>query len=115
MPISDPRDRFFYPQHTPMKDTYFLIPTDDRQKRETKDLTMILVRCTMGEICLMKDTKKLTRSPCKDTSCLSDTCTHEDRYNSVVEEGKYIFREFCVYDKQQVYPEYVITYDRVKV
>lgn len=89
--------------------------TDDRQKRETKDLTMILVRCTMGEICLMKDTKKLTRSPCKDTNCLSDTCTHEDRYNSVVEEGKYIFREFCVYDKQQVYPEYVITYDRVKV
>lgn len=89
--------------------------TDDRQKRETKDLTMLLVRCTMGEICLMKDTKKLTRPPCKDTSCRSDTCTHEERYNSVVEEGKYIFREFCVYDKQQVYPEYVITYDRVKV
>ena len=22
MPISDPRDRFFYPHHTPMKDTY---------------------------------------------------------------------------------------------
>lgn len=89
--------------------------TDDRQERETNGLTMILVRCTMGEICLMKDTKKLTRPPCKETSCLSDTCTHGDRYNSVVEEGKYIFREFCVYDKQQVYPEYVITYDRVKV
>ena len=25
MPISDPRDRFFYPHHTPMKDTYFPI------------------------------------------------------------------------------------------
>ena len=24
MPISDPRNRFFYPHHTPMKDTYFL-------------------------------------------------------------------------------------------
>ena len=24
MPISDPRDRFFYPHHTPMKDTYNL-------------------------------------------------------------------------------------------
>ena len=23
-PISDPRDRFFYPHHTPMIDTYFL-------------------------------------------------------------------------------------------
>ena len=22
MPISDPRDRYFYPHHTPMKDTY---------------------------------------------------------------------------------------------
>ena len=25
MPISDPRDRSFYPHHTPMKDTYNLI------------------------------------------------------------------------------------------
>ena len=25
MPISDPRDRFFYPHHTPMKDTYYII------------------------------------------------------------------------------------------
>ena len=24
MPISDPRDRSFYPHHTPMKDTYSL-------------------------------------------------------------------------------------------
>ena len=24
MPISDPRDRFFYPQHTPMTDIYYL-------------------------------------------------------------------------------------------
>ena len=24
MPISDPRDRFFYPHHTPMKDAYNL-------------------------------------------------------------------------------------------
>ena len=24
MPISDPRYRFFYSQHTPMKDTYYL-------------------------------------------------------------------------------------------
>ena len=24
MPISDPRERFFYPHHTPMKDTYSL-------------------------------------------------------------------------------------------
>ena len=25
MPNSDPRERFFYPQHTPMKDTYTII------------------------------------------------------------------------------------------
>ena len=24
MPISDPRDRFFYPHHTPMQDSYSL-------------------------------------------------------------------------------------------
>ena len=24
MPISDPRDRFFYPHHTPMKDTHYI-------------------------------------------------------------------------------------------
>ena len=30
MPISDPRDRFFYPHHTPIKDTYYL--TQDRIK-----------------------------------------------------------------------------------
>ena len=27
MPISDPRDRFFYPHHTSMKDTYYLLDT----------------------------------------------------------------------------------------
>ena len=25
IPVSDPRDRFFYPHHTPMKDTYNII------------------------------------------------------------------------------------------
>ena len=28
MPISDPRDRFFYPHHTPMIDTFSCIPFD---------------------------------------------------------------------------------------
>ena len=27
MPVSDPRDRFFYPHHTPMKDAYMYILT----------------------------------------------------------------------------------------
>ena len=31
MPISDPRDRFFYPHHTPMKDTYILDLCDERR------------------------------------------------------------------------------------
>ena len=26
MPISDPRDRFFYPHHKPMQDTYYPYP-----------------------------------------------------------------------------------------
>ena len=94
--------------------TFAFVP-DDRQHRKTKSLHMLLVRCTMGDICLIKETKKLTRPPCKVGKCHNDTCTHDDRYNSVVAEETYIFREFCVYEKQQTYPEYVITYDRVNV
>ena len=35
MPISDPRDRFFYPHHTPMKDTYNPKYSHTEQKTET--------------------------------------------------------------------------------
>ena len=33
MPISDPRDRFFYPYHTHMKDTYIIGQRAEKKKR----------------------------------------------------------------------------------
>ena len=39
MPISDPRDRFFYLHHTPMKDTYILSVFN------FKDIYSIYFRC----------------------------------------------------------------------
>ena len=36
MPISDPRDRFFYPHHTPMKGTYSLTHGLRQLTREAK-------------------------------------------------------------------------------
>jgi len=47
---------------------------------------------------------------CKIPSC---TTAQHRPYDSVVGDGKWIFREFVVYAKEQCYPEYVITYDRV--
>lgn len=86
--------------------------TDEREERQTTGLQMFLIRACLGKICLMNDVKKLRRPPCCE-GCLDDSCDHDNRYDSVVGEGQYIFREFLVYDSHQVYPEYVISYDRV--
>ena len=37
MPINDPRDRFFYPHHTPMKDAYNHI-SDHYARSKRKDI-----------------------------------------------------------------------------
>ena len=53
MPISDPRDRFFYPHHTPMKDTYNLkqlIP----QSQFTRT-TLRYLELTVSEYCMPFD------------------------------------------------------------
>ena len=84
---------------------------DSSRKRE--NLQMFLVRCSLGKICLMKNVEKFRRPPCYVPDCLSDKCSHNKRYDSIVEEEKYIFREFVVYESSQAYPEYLITYDRV--
>ena len=39
MPISDPRDRFFYPHHTLMKDTYNLFSLSTFEYRTTHQLS----------------------------------------------------------------------------
>ncbi|WAQ98782.1 PAR15-like protein, partial [Mya arenaria] len=84
--------------------------TDNRTKTGLK---MFLVRACLGNIHLMNKCRKLKRPPCTETACLSDTCDHEKRFHSVVEEAQFIFREFVVYDSNLVYPEYLISYDRV--
>lgn len=88
--------------------------TDHRSKERSKtDLQMFLVRACLGNICLMKHVKKLKRPPCAESDCQKDDCAHDNRYDSIVEEEKFIFREFVAYESSQVYPEYIITYDRV--
>ncbi|KAH3740442.1 hypothetical protein DPMN_047148 [Dreissena polymorpha] len=74
---------------------------------------MFLVRACLGNICRMTKCRQMRRPPCTDSSCSNDECQHVDRYDSVVAEDLFIFREFVVYDRNQVYPEYVISYDRV--
>ncbi|KAH3835074.1 hypothetical protein DPMN_108413 [Dreissena polymorpha] len=86
---------------------------DARNSRQTTGLTLFLVRACLGNICRVTKCRQMRRPPCTDSTCSVDECTHVERYDSVVEEEQYIFREFVVYDRTQVYPEYVITYDRV--
>lgn len=87
---------------------------DERKgPRRKNNLTMFLVRSCLGNICLLKAVRKLKQPPCTDLECNSDECDHTSRHHSVVEEEKYIFREFVIYDGALVYPEYMITYERV--
>ncbi|XP_052794381.1 protein mono-ADP-ribosyltransferase PARP15-like isoform X1 [Mya arenaria] len=87
--------------------------TDLKDNRTKTGLKMFLVRACLGNIHLVNKCRKLKRPPCTETACLSDTCDHEKRFHSVVEEEQFIFREFVVYDSNLVYPEYLISYDRV--
>ena len=73
---------------------------------------MFLVRACLGRMFTRNKSKRFKRPPCRERDCKSDECAHEDRYHSIVEEEKFIFREFIVYEGCQVYPEYLITYDR---
>ena len=86
---------------------------DARDNRVKTGLQMFMVRASLGNIHCVKQVHQWKRPPCTVASCLSDTCEHEARFHSVVEEEQYIFREFVVYDRNLVYPEYLITYDRV--
>ncbi|KAH9500601.1 hypothetical protein Btru_077062 [Bulinus truncatus] len=79
--------------------------------------TMLLVRVLLGDVYVYstkhKETTQLIRPPCK--YCYKDKCScpNQSLFDSVMLDGKCLFREFVVYDKNQCYPEYVITYRRV--
>ncbi|BFZ14792.1 hypothetical protein BsWGS_17831 [Bradybaena similaris] len=97
--------------------------TDSRSHRAAPETTlyMILARVLLGNVFLCdhnhpsvasKQSIKLTRPPC--VQCLKDicTCAKQELFDSVMGDGKWIFREFVVYDRFQCYPEYLISYQR---
>ncbi|CAC5406575.1 unnamed protein product [Mytilus coruscus] len=89
---------------------------DDRDKRDMSPKSMFLTRMCMGEIYIIDKPQRMLRPPCR--SCLSLRCKKECRntelFDSVLVDGKWIFREMVVYDHAQCYPEFLIKYQRVK-
>ncbi|KAH9523259.1 hypothetical protein Btru_066222 [Bulinus truncatus] len=85
-------------------------------------LKMILTRLLLGNVFVCdsshksvrsKDSIKLSRPPCM--KCQEDKCLCPDQilYDSVLGDGKWLFREFVVYHSNCCYPEFVITYRRL--
>ena len=71
---------------------------------------IILIQCSI--YLFLTDSKKLIRPPC--IKCNKDfcSCSPQTLYDSVMGDGKWIFREFVLYDQHKCYPEYVISYKR---
>ena len=75
---------------------------------------MLMVRMLIGYPMVVEEPNKdFQHPPCSD--CQEKACTDEEHtdYDSVIGEKKWIHREFVVYSKDECYPEYIITYDRV--
>ncbi|KAK3100625.1 hypothetical protein FSP39_022778, partial [Pinctada imbricata] len=85
---------------------------DDKDNRRKSNLHMFLVRVLLGEMYVSNVPKRFDLPPCRN--CRSEKCADPKHhpYDSVVGDGKWLFREFVVYSQDQCYPEYVITYDR---
>ncbi|XP_069131153.1 protein mono-ADP-ribosyltransferase PARP14-like [Argopecten irradians] len=84
--------------------------SDSKDNRTSSPKKMLLTRMCLGEAYISKTPTKFRKPPCKE--CLKDSCAHKKFYDSVVGDGKWIFREFIVYDPRQSYPEFLITYIR---
>ncbi|KAH9492680.1 hypothetical protein Btru_024550 [Bulinus truncatus] len=98
--------------------------TDSKDNRSPKGtpLTLILARVLLGNVFLCdhknkhvadKGNKKLSRPPCM--SCLEERCSchKQTLFDSVMGDGHWLYRQFIIYDGNQIYPEYIITYERV--
>ncbi|KAL3878804.1 hypothetical protein ACJMK2_031132 [Sinanodonta woodiana] len=91
--------------------------TDAKQARTIGEKKMFLMRMVLGNIfvCTDQNPHKYKRPPCK--TCMLDDCSNalhtEGHFDSVVGDMGKLFREFVVYEKNQCYPEYIITYVRV--
>ncbi|XP_060082610.1 protein mono-ADP-ribosyltransferase PARP14-like [Ylistrum balloti] len=84
--------------------------TDYKDRRTSSPKKMFLVKMCLGEVHVSNTASKYRRPPCK--KCVKDDCAHKHFYDSVVGDGKWIFREFVLYDPRQSYPEFMITYVR---
>lgn len=87
---------------------------DDIDKRGTKG-KMFLMRFLLGHMYLTEKPNKYKLPPCYH--CRKDGCRNQSHqgYDSVVgvkQQSGGLFREFVVYEKDQCYPEYLITYTR---
>ncbi|CAC5370449.1 unnamed protein product [Mytilus coruscus] len=86
---------------------------DNASNRQSHDRKMLLMRLLLGDMYVTGKPEKFVTPPC--ASCLKTDCVkgHHTSFDSVVADGKWMFREFIVYRSEQCYPEYLITYDRV--
>ncbi|KAK6976308.1 poly [ADP-ribose] polymerase [Biomphalaria glabrata] len=98
--------------------------SDDKTSRKPNgsELTLILARMLLGNVFVCDENhkwlekkvgRKFKKPPCMH--CLEDLCIcfQNEHYDSVMGDGKWLFREFVVYDGSQCYPEYVIKYKRL--
>ncbi|KAH9523254.1 hypothetical protein Btru_066214 [Bulinus truncatus] len=98
--------------------------TDDKFQRSPNgtNLKLILARMLLGNVFICDENHKLVvqkvgrkfkKPPCM--SCSEDLChcVNTDHFDSLMADGKWLFREFIVYESSQIYPEYIITYQRV--
>ena len=78
-----------------------------------RDRQMFLVRMILGDSYLNTNliSQKFRRPPCANMKHLRDDCTtySHGSFDSVIGQSR-TFREFVVYEKDQSYPEYLITY-----
>ncbi|XP_061164241.1 uncharacterized protein LOC133173270 isoform X2 [Saccostrea echinata] len=88
---------------------------DAKTNRTPGTKKMLLMRMLLGKsyLCLDPNPKKYRRPPCTSSGCRRDDCVDmHDRFDSVIGDGQWLFREFVVYAVDQCYPEYIITYER---
>ena len=91
---------------------YVLSDPKDKRAGPGTELKMFLVRVCLGEMYVTDKVNGFARPPCM--KCYLDKCMCNDNefFDSVVGDQSWIFREFVVYEKALVYPEYLITYTR---
>jgi hypothetical protein len=74
---------------------------------------MFLIRACLGKIYLAKAARKFAGMPCIECPENACVCRGRNQCDSIVANGYWNFREFVIFDSSQVYPEYLITYQRI--